>query len=94
MQFSSGVELGATGRQPLDKEAQARTPALVFDKLTVTTSKGRPLIQNVTGVVHKGEICAVMGLSGCGKSTFLKYVPAPEHCCIRAILHGMRTTGG
>jgi ABC-type transport system involved in cytochrome bd biosynthesis fused ATPase/permease subunit len=86
MMSMTDYELRGVGRGPLDKEAQAKTPALVFDKLTVATSKGRPLVQNVTGVVHKGEICAVMGLSGCGKSTFLKYVPAPELCCIRASL--------
>jgi ABC-type multidrug transport system ATPase subunit len=46
-------------------------PALAFENVSVK-ARSKTLVAEISGVVNKGEIMAVMGLSGSGKSTFLR----------------------
>lgn len=45
--------------------------ALQFSDLTYTLPSGRRVLQGISGAVQPGEVMAVIGASGAGKSTFL-----------------------
>lgn len=44
---------------------------LFFCKLSQGANKGKVLLQGVTGDISAGEVTAVLGPSGAGKTTFL-----------------------
>jgi ABC-type multidrug transport system ATPase subunit len=44
---------------------------LSFNDLGLQLPNGRYVLKNVTGELNSGKLTAVMGLSGCGKSTFI-----------------------
>ena len=33
---------------------------------------GKQIIKNLSAVFHPGELCSVIGVNGCGKTTFLR----------------------
>jgi ABC-type sugar transport system ATPase subunit len=47
---------------------------LAVSQLTVTTARGRRLVENVEFNIGSGEIMAIFGPSGCGKSTLLNAI--------------------
>jgi multiple sugar transport system ATP-binding protein len=47
---------------------------LAVSQLTVTTTRGRRLVENVEFNIGSGEIMAIFGPSGCGKSTLLNAI--------------------
>ncbi len=49
-----------------------RTPALVFESVSMTFPDGTLALRNATFTVHPGEFVTVVGPSGCGKSTLLR----------------------
>ncbi len=49
-----------------------RTPALVFEDVSMTFPDGTLALRNATFTVHPGEFVTVVGPSGCGKSTLLR----------------------
>ncbi|TDR93291.1 metal ABC transporter ATP-binding protein [Enterovirga rhinocerotis] len=48
----------------------AGSPALVFHDLTLGYDR-RPAVHHLDGIVHEGDLLAVVGPNGAGKSTFL-----------------------
>jgi ABC-type multidrug transport system ATPase subunit len=66
-----------TIRLPADESARLMSehvPAtLHFDKISYTLPNhtGRPILQDISGRVEAGQVLAIMGASGAGKSTFL-----------------------
>eukprot|EP01052_Picozoa_sp_SAG31_P028503 SAG31_NODE_2757_length_5139_cov_2.828968_3_plen_442_part_00 len=42
-----------------------------FNNLTLALADGRKVLKGVTGKLHAGRLCAIMGPSGAGKTTFL-----------------------
>ncbi|KAJ7295013.1 hypothetical protein O6H91_Y217800 [Diphasiastrum complanatum] len=63
-------------RRAADLVGRSRLPIeLVFEDLTMTLKKSRnKILCNVTGKLSPGEITAIMGPSGAGKTTFLNAV--------------------
>ena len=49
-----------------------RTPALVFESVSMTFPDGTLALRDATFTVHPGEFVTVVGPSGCGKSTLLR----------------------
>ncbi|KAJ7081875.1 hypothetical protein B0H15DRAFT_890062 [Mycena belliarum] len=70
---ASGGEFGQI-RLPDDEQARLmndHVPAtLHFSGLTYTLGS-RVLLDNISGTIKPGQVCAIMGASGAGKSTFL-----------------------
>ncbi|KAJ6544972.1 hypothetical protein DFH09DRAFT_1040442 [Mycena vulgaris] len=70
---ASGGEFGQI-RLPDDEQARLmndHVPAtLHFSALTYTLGS-RVLLDNISGTIKPGQVCAIMGASGAGKSTFL-----------------------
>ncbi|KAJ7340767.1 hypothetical protein DFH08DRAFT_875203 [Mycena albidolilacea] len=70
---ASGGEFGSI-RLPDDEQARLmndHVPAtLHFSNLSYTLGS-RVLLDNVSGTIKPGQVCAIMGASGAGKSTFL-----------------------
>jgi len=64
------------------KEAPVYRDVLVARNLTVTTKAGKKLIENVTFAIKEGEMLAIIGESGAGKST-----------CIKALIGDIPSTG-
>ena len=54
------------------KEAPAYRDVLIARNLTVTTKAGKKLIENVSFAIKEGEMLAIIGESGAGKSTAIK----------------------
>ncbi|KAF7189662.1 ABC transporter G family member, partial [Pseudocercospora fuligena] len=50
--------------------ADHKPAALLFENISYNL-KGKQILTNVTGAVHPGELMAIMGASGAGKTTFL-----------------------
>ncbi|SCZ99125.1 BZ3500_MvSof-1268-A1-R1_Chr3-1g05826 [Microbotryum saponariae] len=63
-----GGSNGTTNKSLLEDHIPA---ALQFSNLTYTLPNGRVVLDDISGSVKPGEIMAVMGASGAGKSTFL-----------------------
>ncbi|GAA5941477.1 putative ATP-dependent permease ADP1 [Sporobolomyces koalae] len=59
---------GDNGKSLLEDHIPA---ALQFSDITYTLSSGRRVLDGVSGAVQPGEVMAVLGASGAGKSTFL-----------------------
>ncbi|KAJ7234181.1 hypothetical protein B0H12DRAFT_1143058 [Mycena haematopus] len=70
---ASGGEFGSI-RLPDDEQARLmndHVPAtLHFSNLSYTLGS-RVLLDNISGTIKPGQVCAIMGASGAGKSTFL-----------------------
>jgi NitT/TauT family transport system ATP-binding protein len=52
----------------------AAVPAVRFDGVGKRYGSGRPVLEDVTLTVPKGQFVSIIGPSGCGKSTLLKLV--------------------
>lgn len=50
--------------------ADHKPAALYFEQVGYTL-KGKQILHNITGAVHPGQLMAIMGASGAGKTTFL-----------------------
>lgn len=59
---------GASAKSLLEDHIPA---ALQFSDISYTLSSGRRVLEGVSGAVKPGEVMAVLGASGAGKSTFL-----------------------
>jgi len=55
----------------LDSDDHATTGGLVWSDLCVVSDQGTVLLDDCSGSVANGQICAIMGPSGAGKSSFL-----------------------
>lgn len=63
-------------RQPVEKDAEdSSRPDLagdiVFDNVSFAYEAKRPVLQNVSFTAHAGETVAILGATGCGKSTMM-----------------------
>ncbi len=62
------------GSASLSERKQKGT--VVFDNVTFSYPGGdEPIIQNISFEAHPGEVTAIIGKTGCGKSTILKLIP-------------------
>ena len=48
--------------------------AIVFEKVGKTYDNGVEALKNIDATIEQGEFIAIIGLSGAGKSTFLKCI--------------------
>jgi ABC-type lipoprotein export system ATPase subunit len=64
----SGSSNGDAGKSLLEDHIPA---ALQFSNLSYTLPNGKRVLDSISGAVQPGEIMAVLGASGAGKSTFL-----------------------
>ncbi|KAK7006194.1 ABC transporter protein [Favolaschia claudopus] len=70
---ASGGEFG-TIRLPDDEQARLmndHVPATLHFSNVSYTLGSRVLLDNISGTIKPGQVCAIMGASGAGKSTFL-----------------------
>ncbi|KAJ6620042.1 hypothetical protein B0H10DRAFT_2163652 [Mycena sp. CBHHK59/15] len=70
---ASGGEFGQI-RLPDDEQARLmndHVPATLHFSALSYTLGGRVLLDNISGTIKPGQVCAIMGASGAGKSTFL-----------------------
>lgn len=72
MEFMSlAEETKSTGKIPFDGEAET----IEFKNVTFTYPKAeKPVLQNVSFKIHKGEKISIVGLNGAGKSTLVKLI--------------------
>ena len=47
-------------------------PVLEFEHVSFSYRSGQPVLRDLSFAVHPGEVCAVVGANGCGKSTLAK----------------------
>lgn len=69
---------GGRRRASSAEKPEASKPMFVFKDVRAHDSSGKTLLDGVTGFMHEGEIMAVMGLSGGGKTTFLRGLTTPK----------------
>ena len=61
-------------RKPKYQQRNTHGQTLLFRDVSLTvptTGKDRLLLDNVSGLVHPGEVCAIMGQSGAGYDFFI-----------------------
>ena len=90
------IRLGNSNDDNDDNDASkllsSHVPAhLRFDSLAYTTPNGKEVLSGVTGTVEPGQLLAVMGASGAGKSTFLDIIAKKAK---RGSVHGEITVNG
>lgn len=86
---------------PIDVQ-EPRVPAaldrihgrLSFEHVCVTSDRGTAMVDDVSFVVEPGEVCAIVGPSGGGKSTIAELMLRlidPERGCVRLDGHDLRS---
>jgi subfamily B ATP-binding cassette protein MsbA len=69
------LDLPSTEHDAPDAPAARFERDLVFDHVTFGYEPDRPVLEDISLVVRKGEVVALVGPSGAGKSTLLELVP-------------------
>jgi len=70
-QFKHGpINLDDSDDEGLKLMADHKPASLYFENVSYNLN-GKPILDNIHGVAHPGEILAIMGASGAGKTTFL-----------------------
>ena len=85
--------MGAVGPASTTVHATHTIPALACSHLTMSWD-GQPVVQDISLEVASGEICCLVGRSGCGKTTLfhgLAGLVAPD--AGQVLVHGNETTG-
>ncbi len=65
-----------------NNESSSQKPILLISKLHKKYNEGKPnevhALKGIELTVKKGDMMAIMGASGCGKTTLIKYDWAPR----------------
>jgi phospholipid/cholesterol/gamma-HCH transport system ATP-binding protein len=64
-------DLASTGIQPDQTAPPATEPVVVFEDVSITFDV-KPILQNISFVVQRGETRIILGPAGCGKSVLMK----------------------
>ncbi|KAK3711683.1 FAD-dependent urate hydroxylase [Vermiconidia calcicola] len=68
------IHLGSDEEEENAKLLADHKPAALYFENVHYTLKGKQILSNITGSVHPGELLAIMGASGAGKTSFLDIV--------------------
>jgi osmoprotectant transport system ATP-binding protein len=63
------VDSGVSTARAADEQ-----PAIAFDRVSFSYDGGRPVLRDVSLAIHPGEVFALVGRSGSGKSTALRLI--------------------
>ena len=71
------VPVIADGGEPLARAFGADIPAVVFDDVSFSypDAPGQPVLSHISLTVRQGETFAVIGSTGCGKTTLVSLIP-------------------
>ena len=59
---------------PRSLRQPSRAPAIVFERVTAGYDAGRPVLDNIDLTIEPGEVVAIIGRTGAGKSTLVSLV--------------------
>ncbi|TVR85375.1 MAG: ABC transporter ATP-binding protein, partial [Spirochaetaceae bacterium] len=65
------AQWSAPGRQKPEFKVSPG-PVLQFEQVSFSYRPGWPVLHDLSFAVHPGEVCAIVGANGCGKSTLAK----------------------
>ncbi len=67
-----GRQMSAFKLSPESSGAPHRRPVLQFEQVSFSYRPGQRVLHDLSFAVHPGEVCAIVGANGCGKSTLAK----------------------
>jgi len=76
------------------KDADGTVPALTLSHLSVSHEKGHPVLSDINATFYKGGIYAIVGQSGCGKSSLFGALSGLYKYEGSALLGGVETGTG